>query len=130
MKIQLYYYKMYLEKLGIPAEQQAQVDHVFIDTTLAALNQKTHYWERAALVRGDLADELEAVQTRVHDEAHDAMVRGDQIPSEVVQMMGKIAFIDTLALPSSEILKPKVKAVRAHGDYNGYRRLFRKLPPK
>src|ERR1700760_3011050 len=105
---------MYIERLGISPEQQSQVDSIFIDTALEALNQKVNYWERAALVcQGSLADELESIQRRNYDEAHDALLKGEEITPVLMQLMGKLAFIDTLVLPSSQILDPKEKAVRA-----------------
>jgi hypothetical protein len=120
---------MYIERLGIDPVQQSLVDNIFIDTTLGALNQKAHYWERAALVcQGDLANELESIQKRSYNEAHNALIKEDKITPVIIQLMGKLAFIDTLALPSSQILDPKQKAIRALGDYANRRRLFTAPP--
>jgi hypothetical protein len=117
------------EHLGLSPEQQFQIDDIFLDTTLLALTQKTKYWDRAGLTYwGDLADELEAIHARAYNHAHEAVGAREEIDPMVTGIIGKLAFIDSLALPSSEELTRKDKVARALGDYASRRRLFKNLP--
>lgn len=117
------------ERLGLTLKQQAQIDDIFVDTTLQALSSQKHYWERAALVKiGDLADELESIHARTFDQAHGAIMEDKEIDPVITGLIGKLAFIDSLALPSSQVLGKKEKAERALGKFTCQRRLFHNLP--
>jgi hypothetical protein len=120
---------MDLEKLGLSRGQQTEVDLIFLDTIIMALCQKTHYRDRAYLVMlGDTADELEAIFRRAYENVHDALLKDRKISPAVLQLLGKLTFIDSLALPSSERLKLRARAMRALGDFADHRRLFAEIP--
>jgi hypothetical protein len=113
------------ERLGLNPEQQSQIDDVFLDTTLAALTNQKHYWERAALVSlGDVAQELEGIHTRTFEQANMALVKNEEVNVTVRALLAKLAFIDALALPSAEEVNKREKVARALGDYKHHRRLF------
>jgi hypothetical protein len=78
---------------------------------------------------GALANELEAIERRNTARAHEALIAEQEIDPAVTRLMGKIAFIDCLQLPSAEVLPKKVKACRALGSYADRRRLFTSVEP-
>lgn len=115
--------------LGLSPEQQLQVDDVFVDTALTALSGMPKYWDRAAFVdQGDLGDELEEIHGRVYETAHKTAATGEAVPSIVIGLLGKLAFLDAMALPSPDKAGRREKVARALGDYTDRRRLFRGLP--
>jgi len=117
------------ERLGLTATQQAYIDDIFVDTTINALSAQAHYWERAALFGlGDLADEIEAIHARTFDHAHGEIIAEKEINPLITGLIGKLAFIDSLALPSSQEVNKKNKVERALGDYANRRRLFKEFP--
>ena len=84
--------------LGLSPEQQLQVDDVFVDTALTALSGMPKYWDRAAFVdQGDLGDELEEIHGRVYETAHKTAATGEAVPSIVIGLLGKLAFLDAMA---------------------------------
>jgi hypothetical protein len=101
---------MGLERLGLNSGQRAQIDEQFLDTTLAALHQRTSYGGMSRLTAGPLGDELEAAYVRVLDGAHKAIIEDIELAAVTVRSLGKLSFIDTLQLPSSEIFPNKSKA--------------------
>lgn len=137
------YNTMDVERLGLTPEQQGSIDAVFLATTIDALNQKVKYSDRALLMTSspDLPNELEAIHARTFDEAHKAVIedRETEMNNTLVTNLARLAFIDALALPSAEQVERKTKylertvkesgfnAERALGNWQSFRRLFRKL---
>jgi hypothetical protein len=135
---------MDIERLGLPASQQARVDEQFLSITLATLQQRSSYTRMAWLTNeGGLGDELEAVYVRVLDTAHVEIAANttedsEQIPADgepnkglspdIVRSLGILSFIDALQLPSGQELHRKSREPDEHrglGEVFGrYRRLF------
>ncbi len=87
-----------MESLGLSKEQQANIDTVFLDATMSSVPQKNG-------LASDTADELELIKARTFEGAHDAIIAEREISPAIIQNLGKISFLDSLALSTGEYKK-------------------------
>jgi hypothetical protein len=88
------------EQYGIPIEAQTQVDGTFLDIAIDALNSGRG-------LQSETRDELENIQARTQTLTAEALLADETIPHDVIQNLGRISFIDTLCLISTEVVTKK-----------------------
>jgi ribulose 1,5-bisphosphate carboxylase large subunit-like protein len=112
---------MDFQKYGISPVEQARVDAEFLHQTLDYLAPGV------IVLPVETRDELEDIYLRTHTAMHNAVVESREVETEVLVNLGRLSFIDTMKLPSSEGM-PTFKRGPEHklGSRVGFRRLFAK----
>jgi hypothetical protein len=115
------FFSMDIERLGLGEDNLFRVDSAFLDAALDRINHDAHLTE-------ETITELEGIHDRTFDRAHDDIIAERPLSSAIASNLGKLSFIDTLGLPTEDIVR-RTKTSKTDrvwwGPGENRRRLFR-----